>query len=187
MSQTLTVPKVEEIEGTWTVDESHSNAAFAVKYMMVSTVRGRFDTVSGTVTLADPLEESAIDVTLDVASISTHDERRDGHLLSPDFFDVENHPEMTFRSTKIERTGDDTGTVTGDLTIRGIAKPVVLDVRFEDWTPKDLWGKSRVGFAATTSIRRKDWDLNWNQVLETGGVLVGDRIDIQLDVQLVKE
>jgi len=187
MIGTLTAPGLDEVAGTWTVDESHSNAAFAVKYMMVSTVRGRFDDVSGTVTLADPLEDSAIDVTLDVASISTHDERRDGHLRSPDFFDVENHPEMTFRSTRIERTGDDTGTVTGDLTIRGTARPVVLDVRFEDWTPKDLWGKSRVGFTATASISRKDWDLNWNQVLETGGVLVGDRIDIQLDVQLIKE
>ena len=187
MTDTITVPKLDELEGTWDVDQSHSNAAFAVKYMMVSTVRGRFDTVAGTVTLADPVEESVVDVTLDVASISTHDERRDGHLKSPDFFDVENHPEMTFRSTAIERTGDDSGTVTGDLTIRGIARPVVLDVRFEDWTPKDLWGKSRIGFTATATISRKDWDLNWNQVLETGGVLVGDRIDIQLDVQLVKE
>jgi len=187
MIGTLTAPTLDEVAGAWTVDQSHSNAAFAVKYMMVSTVRGRFDSVTGTVTLADPLEDSAIEVTLDVASISTHDERRDGHLKSPDFFDVENHPEMTFRSTAIERTGDDSGKVTGDLTIRGIARPVVLDVRFEDWTPKDLWGKSRIGFTATAAISRKDWDLNWNQVLESGGVLVGDRIDIQLDVQLVKE
>jgi polyisoprenoid-binding protein YceI len=187
MTETSTAPKLDEVEGTWAIDQSHSNAAFAVKYMMVSTVRGRFDNVSGAVTLADPVEGSTIDVTLDVASISTHDERRDGHLKSPDFFDVENHPTMTFTSTRIERTSDGTGTVTGDLTIRGVTNPVVLDVRFEDWTPKDLWGKSRIGFFATTTISRKDWDLSWNQALETGGVLVGDRIDITLDVQLVKE
>jgi len=186
MTDTLTVPKVDELEGTWQIDQSHSNAAFAVKYMMVSTVRGRFDTVTGTVAIADPVEDSAIAVSIDVGSISTHDERRDGHLKSPDFFDVENHPEMTFTSTKIERTGDDNGTVAGELTIRGVSKPVVLDVRFEDWTQKDLWGKARIGFSATTTISRKNWDLNWNQVLETGGVLVGDRVDIQLDVQLVR-
>ncbi|HXY73382.1 MAG TPA: YceI family protein [Actinomycetota bacterium] len=186
MTETLTLPRTDEVAGTWSIDQSHSNAAFAVKYMMVSTVRGRFDNVTGTVTLADRIEDSTIDVTLDVASISTHDERRDGHLKSPDFFDVENHPEMTFTSTKIERTSDDTGKVTGDLTIRGVARPVVLDVRFEDWTSNDLWGKARIGFTARTSISRKDWDLNWNQVLETGGVLVGDRVDIDLDVQLTK-
>jgi len=187
MAQTLTAPKLEEVTGTWTIDGSHSTASFAVKYMMISTVRGRFDDLSGTVTLAEPVEDSTIDVTIDVTSVSTHDERRDGHLKSPDFFDVENHPAMTFRSAGIERTGDDSGTVTGDLIIRGVSKPVVLDVRFDDWTPKDLWGKSRIGFSATTTISRKDWDLNWNQALETGGVLVGDRIDIQLDVSLVKE
>ena len=187
MTDTLTLPRTGEVAGTWTIDASHSNAAFAVKYMMISTVRGRFDTVTGTVTLADPVEDSSIDVTLDVTSINTHDERRDGHLKSPDFFDVENHPEMTFRSTKVERTSDDTGRVTGDLTIRGVSRPVVLDVRFEDWTAKDLWGKARIGFTAKTTISRKDWDLNWNQVLETGGVLVGDRVDIELDVQLTRE
>ena len=187
MAETATSPKVDEVVGTWTIDPSHSLAEFKAKYMMIVNVKGRFDALEGTVELREPVEESTIEVAFETASISTNDDTRDGHLRSPDFFDVEAHPVMTFRSTSIERTSDTAGKVFGDLTIRGVARPVELDVEFNDWTPKDLWGKQRLSFSGSTRINRGDWDLKWNQALETGGVLVSDRIDIQLEVSLVRD
>jgi polyisoprenoid-binding protein YceI len=187
MAETQTTPKLDEVAGTWTIDPAHSLAEFKAKYMMIVNVKGRFDELEGTVELKEPIEESTIDVTFKTASISTNDERRDGHLRSPDFFDVETHPVMTFRGTGIERTSDTAGKIFGDLTIRGIARQVELDVEFNDWTPKDLWGKQRLSFSGSTRINRGDWDLQWNQALETGGVLVSDKIDIELEVSLVRE
>jgi polyisoprenoid-binding protein YceI len=187
MAETLTAPKLDEVAGTWTIDPAHSLAEFKAKYMMIVNVKGRFDELEGTVELKDPIEDSSIDVTFETASISTSDERRDGHLRSPDFFDVETHPVMTFRGTGIERTSNTAGKIFGDLTIRGVARPVELDVEFNDWAPKDLWGKQRLSFSGSTRINRGDWDLKWNQALETGGVLVSDKIDIQLEVSLVRD
>jgi polyisoprenoid-binding protein YceI len=187
VTETQTTPKLDEVTGTWVVDAAHSLAEFRVKYMMIVNVKGRFDELEGVVDLKDPLEDSTIDVTFKTASISTNDEKRDGHLRSPDFFDVETHPVMTFRGSRIERTSDTAGTVHGDLTIRGVSRPVSLDIEFNDWTPKDLWGKQRLSFSGGTTINRSDWDLTWNQAIETGGVLVGDRIDIELEVSLVRE
>src|SRR5207247_9971520 len=128
-------PQLDEGVGTWVIDPAHSLAEFRVKYMMIVNVRGRFDELEGVVELRDPIEDSSIEVTFKTASISTNDETRDGHLRSPDFFDVETHPVMTFRSTRIERTSDTGGKVHGDLTIRGNSRPVVLEVDFNDWTP----------------------------------------------------
>jgi polyisoprenoid-binding protein YceI len=185
--ETQTTPKLDEVTGTWVVDPAHSLAEFRVKYMMIVNVKGRFDEVEGVVDLKDPIEDSTIDVTFKTASISTNDEKRDGHLRSPDFFDVETHPVMTFRGSRIERTSDTAGKVHGDLTIRGVSRPVSLDIEFNDWTAKDLWGKQRLSFSGGTTINRSDWDLTWNQAIETGGVLVGDRIDIELEVSLVRD
>jgi polyisoprenoid-binding protein YceI len=187
MADTLTTPKLDEVVGTWFIDPAHSLAEFKVKYMMIVNVKGRFDELEGVVELKDPVEDSTIEVTFKTASISTSDEKRDGHLRSPDFFDVETHPVMSFRSTRIERTSDTSAKVYGELTIRGVARPVVLDVEFNDWAPKDLWGKQRLSFSGSTTINRSDWDLTWNQAIETGGVLVGDRIDVGLEVSLVRE
>jgi len=187
MADTQTTPKLDEVAGTWTIDAAHTLAQFKAKYMMIVNVKGRFDEIEGTLDLKDPVEDSTIEVTFKTASISTNDERRDGHLRSPDFMDVENYPTMTFTGSRIERTSDTAGTIAGDLTIRGVSKPVVLDVWFNDWTPKDLWGKQRLSFSATTAINRGEWGLQWNQALETGGVLVSDKIDIELEVSLVRE
>ena len=187
MIDTETTPKLDEVAGAWTVDGSHSLAEFRVKYMMIVNVKGRFDELEGTVDLKDPVEDSTIDVSFNTSSISTNDETRDGHLRSPDFFDVETHPVMTFHGTGIERTSGTAGKVNGDLTIRGVTRPVELDVEFNDWTPKDLWGKQRLSFSGRATINRSDWDLTWNKAIETGGVLVGDRIDIALEVSLVRE
>src|SRR4029079_9015491 len=184
MAETLTAQKLDELAVTWTIDPAHSLAEFKAKYMMIVNVKGRFDELEGTVELKDPIEDFSIDVTFETASISTSDERRDRHLRSHDFVDVETHPVMTFRGTGIERTSNTAGKIFGDLTIRGVARPVELDVEFNDWAPKDLWGKQRLSFSGSTRINRGDWDLKWNQALETGGVLVSDKIDIQLEVSL---
>ena len=171
---------------TWTIDPSHSNVEFAVRHLMISTVKGRFGEVSGTV-VADPASPTTgkVDITIGVASVDTREAQRDAHLRSADFFDAENFPSMTFRSTRIEGQGD-RFKVAGDLTIRGVSRPVVLDVTSEG-VGKDPWGGERAGFSAVTRIKRSEFGLTWNQALETGGVVVGDEIKISLDVELVKQ
>ena len=172
---------------TWNLDLSHSEVNFAVKHMMISTVRGKFNKFSGTIDFneADPTH-SSIDVSIDVASIDTRDEKRDGHLKSGDFFDVEKFPAITFKSTKVEKVSDSTAKVTGDLTIRGVSRPVVLDVTYAGQA-KSPWGTTSAGFSASTKISRKDWGLTWNVALETGGVLVGEDISIAIEAELVKQ
>jgi polyisoprenoid-binding protein YceI len=171
---------------TWKIDPAHTNVEFSVRHLMIATVKGRFTDVSGTVKIDEAdLSRSEIDVTINVASIDTREQQRDAHLRSADFFDVEKYPTMTFRSTRVEPGQDGRLTVVGDLTIRGITKPVTLDVTSEG-RAKDPWGGERAGFSATTRINRTDFGLTWNQALETGGVLVGDEVKISLDVELVK-
>ncbi len=172
---------------TWNLDLSHSEVNFAVKHMMISTVRGKFNSFSGTIDFneADPAR-SSIDVSIDVASIDTRDEKRDGHLKSGDFFDVEKFPTASFKSTKVEKTSDSTAKVTGDLTLRGVSRPVVLDVTYAGQA-KSPWGTTSAGFSASTKISRKDWGLTWNVALETGGVLVGEDISIAIEAELVKQ
>jgi polyisoprenoid-binding protein YceI len=171
---------------TWNIDTSHSGVHFSVRHMVIAKVRGAFDRFSGSV-LLDEVNPAAskVSVRIDAASIDTREEKRDAHLRSADFFDVEKYPELTFESTKVEKLDDERYRVTGALTIHGITKEVVLDAESLG-TGKDPWGNDRIAFSATTSVNRKDFGLSWNQALETGGVLVGEKIDISLDVQAVK-
>lgn len=164
--------------GTWAIDPTHSEVGFVARHLMVTKVRGSFTDVAGTVHVKDDVTESVADVTIRTASVATGTADRDGHLKSADFFDVENHPEIRFVSTAF--TGD---TLTGDLTIKGVTKPVTLDVDFNG-VATDPWGNTKAAFEATGEIDRTQWGLNWNAALETGGVLVSEKIKLVLDVQL---
>jgi polyisoprenoid-binding protein YceI len=169
------------------IDPAHSSVQFAVRHLMVSNVRGSFSGVTGTVTFdsANP-SASTVNATIDVNTITTNDEKRDGHLKSPDFFDAAQYPVMTFKSTQVEKTGDAEFDVTGDLTLHGVTKKVVLDVEEVSSEAKDPWGGTRVGVTAKTKIKRGDFGLTWNAALEAGGVMVGDEIKIEFDLQFVK-
>jgi polyisoprenoid-binding protein YceI len=171
---------------TWQIDPAHTDVGFEVKHLMISKVRGRFGTVSGTIQLDEAdVSKSSVTAEIDVTTIDTREAQRDGHLRSADFFDVENFPAITFRSTRVERAGEDRATVVGDLTIRGVTREVKLSVE-EEGTAKDPWGGDRIAFSATAKIDRRDFGLTWNQALETGGVLVANEIKLILDVQAVK-
>lgn len=170
----------------WTIDAVHSNVEFSIRHLMIATVKGRFSDVAGTVVIddADPTQ-AEIDVRIGVASIDTRVAQRDEHLRSADFFDVATFPTLTFKSRKV--AVDDNGlTVTGDLTIRGVSREVVLDVTSHG-QQKDPWGGERAGFEATGKIKRSDFGLTWNQALEAGGVAVGDEVKISIDAELVKQ
>jgi polyisoprenoid-binding protein YceI len=172
---------------TWQIDYSHSTIYFTARHMMISKVRGRFEKWEGSVEFDESNPEAtAVAVTVDVASINTRDEQRDGHLASPDFFNTAEFPHMTFTSTRVEKTGDNSGKLSGDLTIRGVTKEVVLDVEYAGLA-KSPWGTVSSGFSASGSINRKDWGLTWNQTLETGGMLVGEKINIEIELELVKQ
>jgi len=171
----------------WTLDASHSHVGFAVRHLMISNVRGEFTKLEGSAGYdAERPEASSVDVTIDVASINTREEKRDAHLRSADFFDVENYPTIRFVSTSARERGE-VLELTGDLTIHGVTREVTLKV--EEVTPQsaDPWGKLRVGASAKTKIRRSDFGMVWNAALETGGVVVGDEITITLEVELVRE
>lgn len=168
--------------GEYTIDPSHSSVEFVARHMMVSKVRGRFGTFSGTVTVGQVPEESHVEVTIDPASVSTGDPNRDAHLMSPDFFEVETYPRWEFRSTKVEHERGDHWKVTGDLTLHGVTRPVVLDVEFAGASPTP-WGTNAIGFTASTEVDREDFGLTWNAALETGGVVVGKRVRIELEVE----
>lgn len=172
----------------YVIDPSHTSVGFTVRHLMVTKVRGSFEKVSGTVKY-DPNEPEkiVIDATIDAASINTGEAKRDEHLRSPDFFDVAKHPTLTFKSKKAKVLGKGKLEVIGDLTIRGVTKEVTLQVEGLDQEIKDPWGNVRRGATATTRINRKDFGLAWNQVLETGGVMVGEDVDIQIDVQLIRQ
>jgi polyisoprenoid-binding protein YceI len=171
----------------WTLDASHSNVSFSVRHMMISNVRGEFGKVTGQAGY-DPQrpEASELEVEIDVASISTREEKRDAHLRSPDFFDTANFPSMTFKSRGVRRRGQDLE-VTGDLTIRGTTRPLTLTIT--DITPvaTDPWGNRRVGASARGKLRRSDFGMRWNAALEAGGVLVGDEVTINIEAELVSQ
>ena len=172
---------------TYTIDPAHSSAHFKVRHMMISNVRGEFGKVAGTVRF-DPAHPEASEVVaeIDASTINTREPQRDAHLRSADFLDAANYPAIRFQSKKVERVGPGNYRVTGDLTIRGVSREVVLTVDGPTPESKDPWGMTRSGAEATTTIRRKDFGLTWNQALETGGVLVGDEVEIGIDVELVK-
>lgn len=169
---------------TWQIDTQHTGIGFTVRHMMFAKVHGTFGSWSGEAKLdLEDLTRSKLGATIEVASIDTKEPQRDGHLRSGDFFDAENHPAITFSSTRIERKSDTQFVLHGDLTMRGVTKPVVLDAELTG-RGKDPWGGERIGFALSGKINRKDWGLTWNQALEAGGVLVGEQVEIQIDVQV---
>ena len=176
---------VEDLSGDYTIDPAHSRLGFSARHAMVTTVRGQFQDFAGTahIDTANPAA-SSVALTIQTASIDTGVADRDGHLKSGDFFDAEANPEITFVSTKVERDGDD-WTITGDLTIKGVSKPVTIG--FESTgSARDPFGNLRVGFEGATSINRKDWGLTWNAALETGGVLVSEKIKLEFDVSAIR-
>lgn len=155
--------------------------------MMVSNVKGRFGELSGTIQLDEAdITKSSVDVSINVASIDTRDEKRDAHLKSPDFFDVENFPVITFKSTKVDQNGRDRLNVTGDLTIHGTTRPVILETELNGRSPSP-WGTEVIAFSAQTTISRKDWDMNFNIPLESGGVVVGDKVKVSIEVEAIKQ
>jgi polyisoprenoid-binding protein YceI len=167
--------------GTWQIDPAHSAVTFTARHMMVAKVRGRFTDFSADVVIADDPLQSTVNATVQMASIETGDSGRDDHLRTNDFFDIENHPTMTFRSTGLEASGDEYR-LHGDLTIRGVTKPVTFDLEVGG-AGKDPWGNTKAGFTATGTINRKDFGVEWNAPLETGGVLVGDKVTIEIDIE----
>lgn len=172
---------------TYAFDVPHSQIGFSIKHMMFSTVRGEFSSFHGTIVVDyDHPEQSTVDVTIDTASVSTRDEKRDGHLRSADFFDVENYPEMTFKSTSVEFKSADDFEVHGDLTIRGVSHPVTIKAE-QTGHGVNPWGVDIAGFSGSTKINRSQWDLNWNTPLEAGGVLLGDEVKISLELELAEQ
>jgi polyisoprenoid-binding protein YceI len=172
----------------WLIDPSHSNAGFTVKHMMITNVRGEFSKLEGQVSW-DPSKPEAtqIEAVIDVASISTRDEKRDGHLKSPDFFDAEKFPKITFKSKSVKAKGADALSVTGDLSVHGVTKEVVLEIEGPSAPSTDPFGNVRVGATATTKIKREEFGLVWNAALEAGGVLVGNEVKITIDISLIKQ
>lgn len=168
---------------TWQLDAAHTHVGFSVKHMMVSTVRGQFKQYSGTLNIdAADFTKSTFEGEVDVASIDTSNSQRDDHLRSGDFFDATNHPKIKFASSRIEAKGDNEYVVHGDLTIRGTTHPVAFEVEYQG-SGKNPWGKTVTGFSAKGTVNRKDFGLGWNAVLETGGVLVGEKVKIEIDVE----
>jgi polyisoprenoid-binding protein YceI len=181
MSTAVEVPGL--VAGTWVIDPVHSEIGFSVRHLMVSKVKGSFKTFEGVITIAEDPLQSSVSVTIDAPSIDTRDEGRDNHLRSTDFFQVETHPKFTFVSTSVRPSGSDY-IVTGDLTIKGVTKPVDLEVEFNGVSP-DPWGGTRAGFSATTEITRGDFGIDFNMPLDGGGVVVGDKVKINIEVEAV--
>lgn len=170
----------------WNIDATHSGINFSVRHMVVSKVRGRFTKYTGSVQLdAGDLTASTFDVEIDAGSIDTGVAQRDAHLRSADFFDVEQHPALRYRSRRIEKLSDERYRVLGELTIRGVTREVPLEVEYGG-RAVDPWGNERAGFTARAALSRKDFGLEWNQALEAGGVLVGDRVEVDIELEVVR-
>jgi len=182
-----TANKPQSTITTWNIDPVHTSAEFKVKHMMISNVKGQFTAVSGVINLDEAdITNSRVEASIDAASITTREPDRDAHLKSPDFFDVEKHPTLSFFSTRVTHKADGELELEGDLTIHGVTRQVVFAVEGPTPPAKDPWGNIRVGLTAITKINRKDFGLTWNSALELGGVLVGDEVTITLDVQAIK-
>lgn len=179
------MPNLDDLTpGIWNIDPSHSTVSFVARHLVITKVRGTFGEVSGAVVIADDKLASTVDATIAMGSVTTGDEGRDGHLKSADFFDVETYPNMTFVSTGIRGDGAEY-VLTGELTIKGVAKAIELDLEFEGVSP-DPWGGTRVGFSATGEINRRDFGLDFDVKLDTGGALVSEKIKIEIEAQAVK-
>jgi polyisoprenoid-binding protein YceI len=180
-----TTTAIDDITGDYTLDVSHSRLGFVARHAMVTKVRGQFGAFTGTATIDEAAPASSkVDLTIDVTSIDTGNADRDGHLKSPDFFDAEQYPTITFTSTDVKRDGSD-WTITGDLTIKDVTKPVTIEFEHTG-SARDPFGNLRVGFEGETTVNRKDWGLTWNAALETGGVLVSEKIKLEFDVSAIR-
>ena len=183
---TATIARVQDLTGTYTLDPSHSRIGFVARHAMIAKVRGAFNEVSGTATIdgANP-SASSLEVTIQAGSVDTRHANRDGHLTSPDFFVVATYPTITFVATGFEITADDTVEVTGNLTIKDVTRPVTVPFEFGG-AATDPFGTHRIGFEGQVSVNRKDWGLTWNAALETGGVLVSDKVTLEFEVSAVQ-
>lgn len=184
MTTTTTTAIPGYVAGTWDIDPAHSEVGFTVRHMMVSKVRGRFGSFTGTITTADRIVDSTVAADIELSSITTGNEQRDAHLRSADFFATDEHPLMVFRSTGIRAHGD-RWIIAGELSLNGIAKPVELETEFHGIGPDAFGPATRAGFTATTSINRKDFGVNWNAAIEGGGVVVSERVDITLEIEAI--
>ncbi len=171
----------------WTIDVAHSTAEFSIRHLMISTVKGRFSGIEGTI-VGEPehLENATVEVSVDIASVDTRQSERDAHLRSQDFFDVEKFPQMVFKSTKITPTGNNRYAIVGDLSIHGVTRSETFEVSFEG-RAKDPWGGERAGFSVSAKINRKDYGLKWNVALEAGGVMVGDEVKINVEIEAIRQ
>ena len=175
-----------DLTGTWTLDQTHTRLGFVTRHAMITKVRGSFNDFTGTVTVPEEgINGAKAEVTINASSIDTRNADRDGHLKSNDFFDMENHPQITFTSTKIEPNGSGGVDVTGDLTIKGTTKSITIPFSYEG-TATDPFGNQRAGFEGTTTLNRSDFDLTWNAALETGGVLVSEKVSLEIEVSAIK-
>jgi polyisoprenoid-binding protein YceI len=172
------------VPGEYVLDTAHTTIEFVARHLMIAKVRGRFTKFEGSVKIADDPEDSSIEISVDAASIDTSEPNRDAHLRSGDFLETDKFPKVTFKSTKIEHRGDTNWKLSGDLTIHGVTKPIVFDVEFLGVTVSP-WGTKPFGFEAIAEIDREDWGLTWNQALETGGVVVGKKVRVEINVELL--
>jgi polyisoprenoid-binding protein YceI len=186
MSTTILPAELEQLTGTYTIDPSHSRVGFVARHAMVTKVRGSFNDFAGTFTIdaANPSASTA-ELTIEAASIDTRNADRDAHLKSNDFFAMDEHPQLTFRSTAVEQVSETDYRVTGDLTLRGVTKPVTIDLEYTG-SAVDPWGNTRVGFEGSTQVNRKDWGLNWNTALDAGGVLVSEKVTLEFEISATK-
>ena len=187
MATTSTTREVQVPEaGTYAIDPSHSSVSFSARHLMVSKVRGRFSVTGGELRVGTNPQDSAVVADIDAASVESGDAKRDEHLRSADFFEVDKYPTITFRSTRVVHDGHGEFTLHGDLTVRDVTKPVVLRGEYLG-TQDSPFGDTRAGFSAQTEINRKDWGVEWNVALETGGLLVGDKIKLDIDIEAIKQ
>jgi polyisoprenoid-binding protein YceI len=188
MSTSVTAASQATKPTEWKIDPAHSAAHFSVRHLMISNVRGEFTNISGKAIL-DPADsaKSSVEVEIDAASLNTREPQRDEHLRSADFFDVAKHPKLAFRSKRVEKLGDEYYKVNGDLTIHGVTKEVAFDIEGPTPSIKDPWGNVRVGITGKTKINRKDFGLVWNALTETGGVMVGDEVKIDIEAELIQQ
>jgi polyisoprenoid-binding protein YceI len=184
MTQTETVSRSPLPAGAYALDPAHTHVGFVARHLMVTRVRGRFEKVDARIRVGETLEDSGLDVDIDVASVNTQDEKRDAHLRSADFFEADRFPKMSFRSTRIEPSGEGRYAVSGELTIRDVTRPLTLDVEYLG-TAKTPWGNEASAISASAEIDREEWGLTWNVALESGGVLVGKRIKLEIEAEVV--
>lgn len=183
----MTVSPIETTTKAWTIDSTHSSVEFKVKHMMISTIKGQFGAVEGTIEIDEAnLANSSVEARIDTQTITTHNEMRDNHLRTNDFFNAEEFRYITFKSTKIEPDGEDDFKLYGDLTIRDVTKPIVLEGEMEGILEKDARGNRRIAFSVETSINRRDFGVNWNGAIEGGGVVVADKVKVELNITAIQ-